>query len=731
MAFISYAQNFEDVLLWRALGHCSPGRYVDVGAQDPLVDSVGRAFYEAGWAGVHVEPLAEYAAALREAFPTDKIIEAALGREAGSVTFYELAGGGLSTACADIAQFHHEHAGLSPVISEVAATTLELVFEAMGDEPIQWLKIDVEGYEREVIEGWGNAPHRPWVVLVESTYPTTAKPTHDTWEELVIARDYALVYTDGLNRFYLHADHSELHDKFRYPPNVFDDFELNGTATWLTTRLVRQHQEKTSKQQRQIEQLGGLLDRATQERAEIEAALLGLRRQNQIELKNHATEVERLRSAGKISEAMERLSRDLENELHALRMAANDAQAHRLQALEKAETAHAEARLAQKELIAAQAEAARSANNAQATASALARMEERADTLARELQERLLQADLLIQQIDDRSTRIAQLEDQLRRQTEANAARSYALRRAESEADMAKAEAARLGAEIAHCMAKIGQMEKLMAAAYHEAEALSEKLNGSLWFRLLVRLGLLGIDTSRVAGSIQQASLAIEPLDEQSRQTAESEYQRGRKTMSTMLATDINELLMVNGAEFVDVAYRTLLKRSPDRAGRDHFLERLRAGHGKEAVILAMADSPEARALPDTLPGLAELRAREANRRGSRGVRAEILRLEQTMNRLEFSLGEMHARTARQSDRILERLDLLENRMAALSAGGALAGATAAAGAGAPRALPAAGQTISSLTSHVTESAPYRFIDQLRHAVQQSAEAATIAVNKR
>ena len=49
---ISYAQNFEDVMLWRALKHVERGFYIDIGAQDPVVDSVSLAFYEQGWRGV-------------------------------------------------------------------------------------------------------------------------------------------------------------------------------------------------------------------------------------------------------------------------------------------------------------------------------------------------------------------------------------------------------------------------------------------------------------------------------------------------------------------------------------------------------------------------------------------------------------------------------------------------------------------------------------------------------
>ena len=40
MSFISHAQNFEDVMLWRALKHIEHGFYVDVGANDPDVHSV-------------------------------------------------------------------------------------------------------------------------------------------------------------------------------------------------------------------------------------------------------------------------------------------------------------------------------------------------------------------------------------------------------------------------------------------------------------------------------------------------------------------------------------------------------------------------------------------------------------------------------------------------------------------------------------------------------------------
>jgi hypothetical protein len=58
---IFYSRNFEDVLLWRALGNIKNGKYIDIGAHNPIIDSASRVFYEQGWRGIHIEPLPYYA----------------------------------------------------------------------------------------------------------------------------------------------------------------------------------------------------------------------------------------------------------------------------------------------------------------------------------------------------------------------------------------------------------------------------------------------------------------------------------------------------------------------------------------------------------------------------------------------------------------------------------------------------------------------------------------------
>jgi FkbM family methyltransferase len=229
MGIISYAQNFEDVILWRALKHVARGFYIDVGAQDPVVDSVSLAFYEKGWRGVHVEPTAAYAEKLRQARPDETVIQAAIGTSAQSIAFWEFPDTGLSTGIRSIAT-KHERDNRKAVGVEVPCMRLSDLLFDYRDRDIHWLKIDVEGMERAVIQSWRPATARPWIVVVESTKPNSPEPAFSDWEPLLIKLGYDFVYFDGLNRFYASREHPELKKHFGPGPNVFDEFALSGTA---------------------------------------------------------------------------------------------------------------------------------------------------------------------------------------------------------------------------------------------------------------------------------------------------------------------------------------------------------------------------------------------------------------------------------------------------------------------------------------------------------------------
>lgn len=243
MSITSYAQNFEDVMLWRALWHVGRGCYVDIGAQDPIIDSVSRAFHEHQWLGLHVEPTPHYADMLRNQRPGDTVIQAAVGNGPAVLRFFEIPNTGISTADASIAAEHRER-GFDVHEITVVCITLSAVFEAFAQTEIHWLKIDVEGFEEQVLSSWEASTVRPWIVVIESTLPLTQIETHESWEPILIGYGYSPVYFDGLNRYYISDKHPELKAAFASPPNVFDGFSLNGTASATFHKVIEARYEK-------------------------------------------------------------------------------------------------------------------------------------------------------------------------------------------------------------------------------------------------------------------------------------------------------------------------------------------------------------------------------------------------------------------------------------------------------------------------------------------------------
>lgn len=220
---VSYAQNLEDVLLHRALADVGRGFYVDVGAQDPVDDSVTKAFYERGWRGINVEPVRHWFERLVADRPEDINLECALGAEEGRLVLYDVPESGLSTTVPEIAEKHRRD-GYEVVERETAVVTLDAVFARHGVTTVHFLKIDVEGAEAAVLRGVSLSTVRPWIIVVEATAPNSRTLTHHEWEDLVTSRGYGFVWFDGLNRFYVADEHAELKAAFTSQPNIFDRY---------------------------------------------------------------------------------------------------------------------------------------------------------------------------------------------------------------------------------------------------------------------------------------------------------------------------------------------------------------------------------------------------------------------------------------------------------------------------------------------------------------------------
>lgn len=252
MPITSYAQNFEDVMLARAFPGAD-GFYVDVGANDPDIDSVTRAFYERGWSGINIEPLSANSTRLRDKRTRDINLEIAVGEADGSITFYEIGKWhGYSTTDAGIAAQHRKD-GLELIEHTVPIRKLSDVLEEHAkDKIIDFLKIDVEGTELSVLRGADLKRHRPKIVVLESKMPVTINMLDrvdevpdraDEYKAFLAPLGYRFVYHDGLNAFFVADEHRELEKAFKRPPGIFDHITHEASVRPVREEMQRERQK--------------------------------------------------------------------------------------------------------------------------------------------------------------------------------------------------------------------------------------------------------------------------------------------------------------------------------------------------------------------------------------------------------------------------------------------------------------------------------------------------------
>lgn len=219
----SYSQRFEDLYL----GCCFPdqrdGFYIDIGAGHPVYDNISFAFYLRGWRGIAVEPnpwLSQLAHGVR---PRDRNIRSLVGASEGTASFHLVNEfHGLSTMIADHARKAESEFGKASQTMSMPITTLKALCEQRAPASFEFLKIDVEGAEDDVIRGGDWKHFRPKIVVIEALAPYSLAPAWESWEPVLTRHSYRYARFDSLNRYYIAEEESEIMRALTAAPDTFD-----------------------------------------------------------------------------------------------------------------------------------------------------------------------------------------------------------------------------------------------------------------------------------------------------------------------------------------------------------------------------------------------------------------------------------------------------------------------------------------------------------------------------
>jgi FkbM family methyltransferase len=214
---IYYAQNREDLILESFFGDVKHGFYVDVGACHPHVASVTKRFYLQGWRGINIEPQTNLFGLFEAERKRDINLNIGISNQETTLVLRSYVNNqGLSTVAPRMQQHYEGQKGKKVETYEdirIPVTTLTSVLRQHKVTTIHFLKVDVEGFEYEVLDGNDWSTFRPEVICIESNHIV------QDWRPLLKKKGYEKVFFDGLNDYYADAK-TDRAKKFNFVDHV-------------------------------------------------------------------------------------------------------------------------------------------------------------------------------------------------------------------------------------------------------------------------------------------------------------------------------------------------------------------------------------------------------------------------------------------------------------------------------------------------------------------------------
>lgn len=184
----------EQDLVREFFGNKPCGFYVDLGANEPIIESQTFHLEKLGWSGLLIEPLPHYTSLLKE-HRTGKVIEYACSSKDnhGKILDIVVAGGHSTLNTNPIAIGTKSNETI-----KVTCKTLDSILED-NNVPVgfEFISIDIEGHEMEMFKGFNLNYWKPKLVLLEDHVINHEKHNHMT------KNGYQVILRTGLNSWYV------------------------------------------------------------------------------------------------------------------------------------------------------------------------------------------------------------------------------------------------------------------------------------------------------------------------------------------------------------------------------------------------------------------------------------------------------------------------------------------------------------------------------------------------
>ena len=189
-----YSQEGEDILLSRIFGKQRDGFYVDVGAHHPRRFSNTYHFYKKGWRGINIDAMPGSMEVFQKLRPSDINLEMAVSEKEQILTYYMFNEPALNGFSKAISKEHQTRE--YQIIDKIKVSSFPL-YQILNkhlplDQKIDFLSVDVEGFDLKVLESNDWDKHRPSVILVEIINSSLNSLINESIYKFLVGKGYSL-----------------------------------------------------------------------------------------------------------------------------------------------------------------------------------------------------------------------------------------------------------------------------------------------------------------------------------------------------------------------------------------------------------------------------------------------------------------------------------------------------------------------------------------------------------
>lgn len=201
--YISYSQFGEDLILKNILQHKEKGFFVDIGCNRPIEGNNTIKFYLHGWSGINIDGNEKLIKQFKKIRKRDISLCEIVSINKEKIKFFISDDDRVSTISEEFKDWIKENRSYQNYIYVIPKTLEEILDQYLPENTkIDFMNIDVEGHDLEVLNSNNFEKHRPGIICIEDHTFSFEKKNESKIHQCLIDKNYQVIAYSSPNLYF-------------------------------------------------------------------------------------------------------------------------------------------------------------------------------------------------------------------------------------------------------------------------------------------------------------------------------------------------------------------------------------------------------------------------------------------------------------------------------------------------------------------------------------------------